>query len=318
MAAEHGQGTSGGQSGHDMSAMVRGNERALIITSILTGVYFVIEIVLGFLSGSVAVLSDAFHTFSAVGGVLIALVADRIARQPADRYRTFGSVRAEIIGALLNGLFLFGMAAFVLYMGAMRLLMPVEIEIGLMLWAAAGGLVTEAISIWLLFGAQKTNLNMRGAFWHVMQTFVGSLIIIVTVVVVWTTGFVAIDPILGIAFGIALFWASWSIIRDSIRILMGTVHANIDVVEIRKALGSIEGVRDVHHVHAWALTTGKNLFSAHILIDDTARSDDVLVKATEMLAEKFSFYFSTVQVERKCYDNKAAAEIDFADPAKPR
>jgi cobalt-zinc-cadmium efflux system protein len=89
-------------------------------------------------------------------------------------------------------------------------------------------------------------------------------------------------------------------------------------VAIRKALGSIEGVRDVHHVHAWALTTGKNLFSAHILIDDTARSDDVLVKATEMLAEKFSFYFSTVQVERKCYDNKAAAEIDFADPAKPR
>jgi len=77
-------------------------------------------------------------------------------------------------------------------------------------------------------------------------------------------------------------------------------------------------VRDVHHVHAWALTTGKNLFSAHILIEDAARSDDVLVKATEMLAEKFGFYFSTVQVERKCYDNKVAAEFDFADPAKPR
>jgi cobalt-zinc-cadmium efflux system protein len=210
------------------------------------------------------------------------------------------------------------MAAFVLYMGVMRLLMPVEIETGLMLWAAAGGLVTEAISIWLLFGRQKTNLNMRGAFWHVMQTFVGSLIIIVTVVVVWTTGFVAIDPILGMAFGIALFWASWGIIRDSLRILMGTVPSNIDVVAIRKALGAIEGVRDVHHVHAWALTTGKNLFSAHVLIDETAKADDVLAKATEMLADRFGFYFSTVQVERKCYDRREAADIDFADPAPTR
>jgi cobalt-zinc-cadmium efflux system protein len=315
MATEHGQGAAGG---HDMAAMVRGNERALIITSVLTGVYFVIELVLGFLSGSVAVLSDAFHTFSAVGGVLIALVAGRIAHQPADRYRTFGSVRAEIIGALFNGLFLFGMAAFVLYMGVMRLLMPVEIETGLMLWAAAGGLITEAISIWLLFGAQKTNLNMRGAFWHVMQTFVGSLIIIVTVVVVWTTGFLAIDPILGIAFGIALFWASWGIIRDSVRILMGTVPTNIDVVAICKALGAIEGVRDVHHVHAWALTTGKNLFSAHVLIDETVKADDILAKASEMLARQFGFYFSTVQVERQCFDNEEAAEIDFADPVRPR
>jgi cobalt-zinc-cadmium efflux system protein len=301
--------------GHDMAAMVRSNERALIITSALTGFYFVIELALGILSGSVAVLSDAFHTFSAVGGVLIALVADRIARQPADRYRTFGSVRAEIIGALLNGLFLFGMAAFVVYMGVMRLLMPVAIETTLMLWAAAGGLVTEAISIWLLFGAQKSNLNMRGAFWHVLQTFVGSLIIIVTAAVVWTTGFVAIDPILGMAFGLALFWASWGIMRDSIRILMGTVPADVDVRAICQALGTIKGVRNVHHVHAWTLTTGKNLFSAHILIDDQAATEDVLTQATGLLADRFGFYFSTVQVERRCHDSEQAAEIDFADPA---
>ena len=143
MTTQHRQGINGG---HQIAAKVRGNERALIVTSVLTGAYFVVELVLGILSGSVAVLSDAFHTFSAVGGVLIALVADRISRQPADRYRTFGSVRAEIIGALLNGVFLLAMAAFAIYMGVMRLLMPVEIETTLMLWAAAGGLATEAIS----------------------------------------------------------------------------------------------------------------------------------------------------------------------------
>ena len=141
----------------------------------LTGIYFFIELGLGIYSGSVAVISDAFHTFSAVGGVLVAM---RIAARPADRYRTYGSIRAEIIGALANGLFLFVMAALVFYIGVKRLLEPVAVDSGLMIAAAAGGLITEVISLKLLFSGQKDNLNMKGAFWHVMQTFVGSLIII--------------------------------------------------------------------------------------------------------------------------------------------
>ncbi len=302
-----------GRGGHDMSAMVAGNERALKISSWLTGIYFVIELVLGIYSGSVAVISDAFHTLSAVGGVLLALAAGRIAAKPADRYRTYGSIRAEIVGALLNGLFLFLMAALVVYMGIKRLLDPVEVEFGLMIAAAGGGLITELISLKVLFSGQKGSLNMKGVFWHVMQTFVGSLIIILAAVIIYTTGFLAIDPILGIAFGLVLFWASWGITRDSLRILMETVPSEINVREVRDALTAVDGIEGIHHLHAWALTSGKNLFSAHLLIEDRTDHDRILTEARGVLRTRFGFYFSTLQLEKSCIDAGEASEIDFAD-----
>lgn len=197
------------QSAHAMPKPGAVNERALKISAWLTGIYFLIELGLGLYSGSIAVISDAFHTFSAVGGVVLAFIAARIARRPADIDRTFGHYRAEIIGALLNGVFLAGMAILVLVMGAMRLQHPMELPTNLMLLAAAGGIITELTSLWLLYGGQKGDLNMRGAFWHVMQTFVGSILIIVAAAVIYFTGFYAIDPLLGMAFGVVLLWASW-------------------------------------------------------------------------------------------------------------
>jgi len=166
-----------------------GDRKALIYSGVLTGTYFVIELAIGLWSGSIAVISDAFHTFSAVGGVLIALVAQRLSERPATREHTFGWVRAEIIGALFNGLFLVVMAAYVLWMGAMRLMEPMEPSTTLMLSAAFGGIATELIAFWLLYERQKGNLNMKGAFWHILQTFVGSLIIIVSALVIRFTGF---------------------------------------------------------------------------------------------------------------------------------
>lgn len=303
---------TGGHSGHDMTAMFKDNEKALKISAALTGVYFIIEMGLGIVSGSISVISDAFHTFSAVGGVLLALIAGRIAARPADRYRTYGSIRAEMIGALLNGLFLLLMAIFVIYMGVKRFFNPVELDYGLMLWAAAGGLITEVISLRLLTKNSKGNLNMRGAFWHVMQTFVGSLIIIVAATVIHFTGFLAIDPILGTGFGLVLIWAGWSITRDALNVLMETVPSDVDVMAVELALQSIQGVDHIHHTHAWTLTSGKNLFSAHIMIDKETDSLGVLKAATALLSDQFDFYFSTLQVEQHCDQLVQASDIDFA------
>lgn len=304
--------TPGGHSGHDMMAMFKDNERALKISAALTGAYFIIEMGLGVVSGSISVISDAFHTFSAVGGVLLALIAGRIAARPADRYKTYGSMRAEMIGALLNGLFLLLMAVFVIYMGVKRFFNPVELDYGLMLWAAAGGLITEVISLRLLTKNSKSNLNMRGAFWHVMQTFVGSLIIIVAAIVIKLTGFLAIDPILGTAFGLVLIWAGWGITRDALSILMETVPANVDVEAIQSALHNVQGVEDVHHIHAWALTSGKNLFSGHVQIGEGTDANRVLKDATTILKNDFYFYFATVQIETECLQGDTAQAIDFA------
>lgn len=218
-------GTAGGHAGHMPPT---GDARALAISGMLTGVYFVIELAIGLWTKSVAVTSDAFHTFSAVGGVLIALAAGRLGQRAANRFQTFGYVRAEIVGALFNGLFLLVMAGVVLWMGWMRLRMPMHLATGPMLWAAGGGLVTEAISFWLLYRRQQGNLNVRGAFWHILQTLVGSFIIIVSALVIRFTGYMAIDPILGMLFGLVLFWASWKIIRDALAILLQGTPKELD------------------------------------------------------------------------------------------
>ena len=286
--------------------------RALSISAWLTGVYFIVEIGIGLWTGSVAVISDAFHTFSAVGGVLVAIIAARIAKRPADEQKSFGWLRAEIIGALVNGAFLLIMALVVIVMGLMRLGNPIDLPTGPMLIAAAGGLVTEFISLYLLYRQQGSDLNVRGAYWHIIQTFVGSLIIIVAALVIRFTGFLAIDPLLGIIFGFVLLWASWGILRDAIHLLMEGTPDEISLAEAKAALATIPGVKNVHHVHAWALTSGKYVFSAHVMVDKRAEidSDEVLTIAQGKLVDEFGFFFTTIQVETRCHDEERARTID--------
>ncbi|WP_415391993.1 cation diffusion facilitator family transporter [Paracoccus sp. SJTW-4] len=299
----------GGHAGH---MPVGGDRKALVISGWLTGLYFVIELGIGIWTGSVAVISDAFHTFSAVGGVLIALVALRLTERKSSPARTFGYVRAEILGALFNGLFLVAMALLVLWMGAMRLMEPIELATTPMLIAAAGGIATELVALWLLYERQKDNLNMRGAYWHILQTFVGSFLIIISALVIRFTGFLAIDPLLGMAFGLVLLWASWGILREALHILLQGTPEDLDLEAAIKAIRDLEGVTDVHHVHAWSLTSGRNVFSSHICVRNWKDGERVLRQANNLLRERFNIYFSTIQIEEYCLDGEeAAADIDI-------
>lgn len=293
---------------------VSGDRKALIISGVLTGVYFAVELAIGLWTGSVAVTSDAFHTFSAVGGVLIALVAQRLGERGATPTHTFGWGRAEILGALFNGIFLFAMAAYVIWMGVTRLQDPIELETTPMLLAASGGIITEVISFWLLYRRQKDNLNMKGAFWHVLQTFVGSLIVVVSALVIRFTGFLEIDPLLGILFGFVLFWASWRIMSVALRILLQSTPDDFDLKAAIAALREIDGVNDVHHVHAWSLASGKNVLSGHIAVRDfSSDGERVLREASELLKCDHDIYFSTLQVERKPQGaEEHAEEIDVS------
>ncbi|KAA2312224.1 cation transporter [Pseudooceanicola sediminis] len=291
--------------------------RGLVISAWLTGIYFVIELAIGLWTGSIAVISDAFHTFSAVGGVLVALAAARLAQRPASSDLSFGWFRSEILGALINGGFLLGMALVVIYMASMRLGSPIDLPTGPMLLAAAGGLVTEFISLGLIWKQSRSDLNTRGALWHIVQTFVGSLLIIVTALVIEFTGFLLIDPILGMAFGFVLIWASWGILRDAGRLLMEGTPKEIDLDEVVDALAALEGVRDVHHAHAWTLTSGRNVFSAHLRIREDIDSGVILQEAHAMLKSRFGFYFVTLQIETNCLDEAGAEEIDVMAKSAP-
>ena len=288
---------------------VQANARILMITGWMTGIYFLFELALGFYSGSVSVIADAFHTFSAVGGILIAFIANRIASRAATSAATYGFKRAEIIGALLNGLFLLFMALYVLYMGYMRLGTEFELPTGIMFVAAFGGLVTELIAFKLIYAQQKDNINMKGAFWHIMQTFVGSILIIVAAVVILLTGYTPIDAILGMGFGLVLIWASYKIIKDAFDIFMQSVPKEVDLTQIKTALLTIDGVTGVSHVHAWVLTSQQNIFSAHVQIADHTQSERILKAAEAILTDTYNLYFSTLQLELTHTKTKAD-EID--------
>ncbi|GAB5373856.1 MAG: CDF family zinc transporter CzcD [Acuticoccus sp.] len=277
----------------------------------MTGIYFVIELGVGLWTGSVAVLSDAMHTFSAVGGVLLAIIAARLAKRPTNDRLSFGWYRAEIVGALVNGAFLLIMAVVVIAMGAMRLSDPIHLATGPMLWVAAGGIATEVVALGLLYRQQSSDLNVRGAYWHILQTFVGSIIIIVSALVIRFTGFLAIDPLLGMAFGVVLLWASWGILRDATHLLMDGTPAGVNLRDIAADLSRLPGVRDVHHVHGWALTSGRHVFSGHVRVDDDTDPQDVLERAHRLLRDTHGFYFSTLQVETRCLDEAGAAAIDI-------
>lgn len=286
--------------------------RGLAISAWLTGVYFIIELGIGLWTGSIAVISDAFHTFSAVGGVLVAIVAAKLARRPADEDRSFGWYRAEIIGALVNGGFLLAMALVVIAMAAMRLSSPIDLPTGPMLIAAAGGLFTEFISLGLIWKQSKDDLNTKGALWHIIQTFVGSLLIIVTALVIRYTGFLLIDPLLGMGFGFVLIWASWGILREAAHLLMEGTPPDVSLPEVSRALEALEGVEDVHHAHAWALTSGRHVFSAHLRIAEGTPQHEILEEAHSQLRETFGFFFVTLQIETHCLDENGAEAIDLS------
>lgn len=286
--------------------------RGLAISAWLTGVYFVIELGIGLWTGSIAVISDAFHTFSAVGGVLVAIVAARLALRPADDQRSFGWARAEILGALVNGGFLLAMALVVIVMAAMRLSTPLDLPTGPMLIAAAGGLITEFISLGLIWRQSKDDLNTKGALWHIIQTFVGSLLIIITALIIHFTGFLLIDPLLGMAFGFVLLWASWRILKEAAHFLMEGTPLTVHLPDVVQALASLDGVENVHHAHAWALTSGRHVFSAHLRVQDIAAQQKVLAVAYSMLRKEYGFFFVTLQIEGECLDERGTEEIDLS------
>ncbi len=301
---------------HDHQSHGPSSKRGLKIAAWVTGAYFLFELGVGLYTGSVMVLVDAAHTFSAVGGVVLSLVALRIARKPPTQRQTFGGQRAEIIGALLNGVALLVMALIAMGMGIMRLGSPIELPTTPMFVVAAVGMMTEVWLIALMFRDQKSDINTRGAFWHVVQTFMGSFGIVIAALVIYFTDFLLIDPILGIGFGVMVLIASWGILRDSISILMENTPADIDVEEVCTALEGLDGVHNVHHPHAWTLTSGTHLFSAHLRIDSDSTAEQqasILQEADTLLTEKFGFYFATLQLETFDLDEEGTHDIDLAE-----
>jgi cobalt-zinc-cadmium efflux system protein len=263
----------------------------------LTGGFLIVEVIGGLWTGSLALLADAGHMLADVGGLAMALVAVRFARRPATPANTYGYLRTEILAALANGLTLFATAALILYEAARRLLAPPEIETGPMLVIATVGLGVNLISMGLLRRGADESLTLRGAYTEVLSDALASLGVIAAAVIVRTTGFLLADPLVSAAIGLVILPRTWRLMGQAVHILMEGVPPHLDLVEIETAMRAAHGVRAVHDLHVWTLTSGKEALSAHVLVDDLADGGHVLGDLQQLLRERFGIEHVTIQLE---------------------
>jgi cobalt-zinc-cadmium efflux system protein len=262
-----------------------------------------VEVVGALATGSLALLADAGHMASDLIGLIVALVATVIAARPATETHSFGFQRAEVFAALFNGLLLIGVAVFVAVEGISRLVSPQEVDIPPLplLVVAVIGLVANFGALMLLRGGAATSLNMRGAYLEVFGDLLGSVTVIVASIVILTTGFAPADAIASLVIAAMIIPRAVSLLRDVIRVLLQQTPVDTDVAQIRSHILEAEGVVDVHDVHVWAVTTGKNIFSAHVVVDqqvfEAGGSGRLLDELSSCLSSHFDVEHSTFQLE---------------------
>lgn len=279
------------------------HRRLLAISLSLTATIMVVQVVGAIFTGSLALLADAAHMFTDASALVIALIAAAVAARPADDRRTFGYQRAEVFGALINAIILILLAGWVGIEAVGRLIDPGETEVvgGLMLVVAIVGLVANAISMWLLSRAQRTSINVRGAYLEVMGDLIGSAMVIIAAIVIVTTGWMPADAIASIMIAVLIIPRAIALLREVFSVLSESAPKGTAVSEIRQHLLDYDGVVGVHDVHVWQLTRGAPVFSAHVSVDPAllsgGRSAKLLSDLQSCLAHHFDVEHSTFQIE---------------------
>lgn len=283
------------------------DETRVFRAMLLTGGFLVVEIVGGLLSSSLALLADAGHMLTDTAALGLAWVAFRVARNPPDARRSYGYHRFPVLAAFLNGATLVAIVGWIIFEAVQRLTQPVEIVGGLMLAVAVFGLLVNIIAFLILHGGNRENLNMRAAALHVLGDLLGSAAAIVAAVVIVATGWTPIDPLLSIVVAVLILQSAWRLLRQSGHILLEGTPEEIDVAQLRTAVAaSVPEVDEVHHVHAWSLTSGRPVVTLHANVSDAADQEQVLRDIRNVLQERFGVAHATIQIERgTCADDAA-------------
>nr|WP_315413615.1 cation diffusion facilitator family transporter [uncultured Pseudomonas sp.] len=284
--------------GHSHAQVRAGHERKLWFALGLTTSFMIAEVIGAFVTGSLALLSDAAHMMTDALALAISLVAIQVAKRAADRKRTFGYARFEILAAAFNALLLFAVAFYILYEAYQRLQAPAQIQSTGMLVIAVLGLIVNLIAMRLLSAASGESLNVKGAYLEVWSDMLGSIGVMIAAVVIMLTGWGWVDSLVAAAIGFWVLPRTWSLLKESMNVLLQGVPDGIDIDQVEQAIRAIPGVKDVHDLHIWALTSGKNVLSTHLVTDlalDTEHK--ILSQVTEMLHEQFDISHATVQVE---------------------
>jgi cobalt-zinc-cadmium efflux system protein len=274
-----------------------GNRRRLAMALVFTATYMVAEIVGGLAANSLALLADAGHMFSDAAALGLSLVAVMLAQRPATSSRTYGFHRAEILAALTNGAALLALAVLIAREAWDRLSDPPEVQGGLMLAVACGGLAINLINLTILSGGRHHNLNVRGAWLHVMADTLGSVGAIAAGASIYFFGWRWADPLASFVIASLVIYSAGGLVRETLDVLMEGVPKGISIDEVTAALNGIPGVRDAHDVHVWSLTSGRNIATTHLVIAEGADHQGIIDAANRTLAKRFAIAHATIQVE---------------------
>jgi cobalt-zinc-cadmium efflux system protein len=275
--------------------------RALVTVMGLSALIAVAEIIGALITGSLVLLADAAHMAADTAGVGLSLLAVYFASRPPTARRTFGYARAEILAAMANAVLLFGLAAYIIVDAIRRLMSPPSVESGLVIVFGVVALGANAVSLMLLRRGQAESLNLRGAFLEVASDALGALAVIVTGIVIATTGFTRADPIASLAVGVLILPRTWRLLRETVDVLLEASPQGMDLTEVRAHMTDLPGVRDVHDLHAWTITSGLPVLSAHVVVDpgvmDNGRCAGMLDRLQDCLRGHFDVEHSTFQLE---------------------
>jgi cobalt-zinc-cadmium efflux system protein len=303
---------------HEADDHAHGREasrRALSLALALTATYTVVEVVGGVLTGSLALLADAVHMLSDNVALALALVAVWLAGKPSTPERTFGYKRAEVLVALANGVTLVALAIWIFYAAVRRLEDPPDVLGGWMLAIAVVGIGVNLAAAWMLHGA-RGGLNVEAAFRHVLADLLGSFGVLAAAVVILSTGWLQADPLAGLLIGVLVLVSSWTILRDSTRILLEAAPAGMDTRALGERLARAPGVVEVHDLHVWTITSGFPALSAHVLVGRGEDCHRRRLQLETLLRDEFGIEHTTLQVEHAADGLVEIERLEGRSPAR--
>lgn len=266
---------------------------------VLIALFMVVEVIAGFLSGSLTLLADAGHMLTDAISLGLAWAAILISRRPADARRSYGYDRVQVLAAFVNGCTLLAISVWIVVEAALRLWHPVEIHARPMLLVAVIGLCVNLVVFVILHGGADENINMRGAMLHVISDLLGSVAAIVAALIILQFGWMPADPLLSVLVSLLILRSAWRITRQSGHVLLEGAPEELDVSTLQLQLTQdIVGVCDVHHVHAWMLSPEKKMLTLHARIDADADADAVTREISDYLGQRHDIAHATVQIER--------------------
>ena len=283
---------------HTVSAGSK-NKKKLILVLSFSSFYLIAEVVGGLLTGSLALLADAGHMLTDVGGLALALIAIKLAERKATPKKTYGYYRAEILAALANAVLLIGISLYILYEAYLRFLNPPTVESKSMLIVAFIGLLVNLAGMFILRKGSEESLNMKGAYFEVLSDMLTSIGVIIAGIIMLTTGWYYADPIISAGIGLFIFPRTWRLLKEATSVLLEGTPSDVSVEELRTVLSKVDGVEDVHDLHVWSLTSGINAMSVHIVVKDGLMINNMLERLNEKVTENFKISHTTFQLEEK-------------------